>query len=69
MNKAGRVFAGIRILLLAAALFVAGPALQAATTDPDPTWIEIVQNFFATLLGDTTNSTEPDPGTIHIPPG
>lgn len=61
------VFRGLRVAALLA-LLLAAPAVLAADPDTEPSWLDIVQTWFASLLDDESPG-DPDPGTLHIPGG
>jgi hypothetical protein len=58
----------LRVLALLALLLIA-PAAMATRTHPDPTWIDIIQNWFETLIGNAPQPADEDGGTLHIPGG
>ncbi|MCM2314881.1 MAG: hypothetical protein NDJ92_07000, partial [Thermoanaerobaculia bacterium] len=55
------VLRGLRVAALVAVLLVA-PATLAADSDPDPSWFDIVQTWFASLLDDDPPPTDPEGG-------
>lgn len=61
----------LRALRVAAllALLLAAPATLAADSDPDPSWFDIIQTWFESLLDDDPEPTDPDEGVIQIPGG
>ncbi|MGK2856349.1 MAG: hypothetical protein ACSLFQ_04000 [Thermoanaerobaculia bacterium] len=62
------VLRGLRVAALLALLLVA-PATLAADSDPDPSWLDIVQTWFESLLDDEPEPTDPDEGVIQFPGG
>lgn len=62
------VLRGLRVAALLA-LLLAAPATLAADPDPDPSWLDIVQTWFASLLDDEPSPTDPDGGVFQIPGG
>ncbi|MGK2859699.1 MAG: hypothetical protein ACSLFQ_21080 [Thermoanaerobaculia bacterium] len=58
----------LRVFVLLALLLTA-PAAMAADPTSEPSWIDVIQNWFETLLGDDPETTDEDNGTLHIPGG
>ncbi len=68
MKHIRSVFGIFRIFVMLGLLFVA-PAAIAADPDSDPSWLDVIQTWFETLLDDDPEPTDPDEGTIRIPGG
>ncbi len=63
-----RVSKKLRVFILLALLFVA-PAATAADPSQDSSWLDSIQAWFQSLLGDSTASNAEADGVIHIPGG
>lgn len=59
-----------RLRVLAILLLLAvGPAMRAADPEPDPSWIDVLQSWFMSILDTEPTATDPDNGTIRLPGG
>jgi hypothetical protein len=67
IHKEG-LFARLRVAALLA-LLLAAPAIHAASSDPDPSWFEIIENWLVCLLQDEPPPPDGDNGVLQIPGG
>ncbi|MFA6958242.1 MAG: hypothetical protein WC538_20430 [Thermoanaerobaculia bacterium] len=67
MKETNGLSARLRMLVLLLLLATA-PVARAADPSSDPSWIDIVQQWFEALVGDDDPPDESD-GVIHFPGG